>query len=145
MQSGKTGALSADSLKAVFDGSAYTEHEDMGNLTPRILRCINELNALMGATGANGALRRVHHNAESHRYRLFGALSGKDMVTAKDGEQYGDGFPLTVFQPAALSRKPSTAPYTQVCTLESLFEFKAYAKSLKEAGYFVPKNWIWGI
>ncbi|HEX5438522.1 MAG TPA: anthrax toxin-like adenylyl cyclase domain-containing protein, partial [Gemmatimonadaceae bacterium] len=48
-----------------------TEHPDMGNLTPRILRCINTLNIEMGATGTHGALRRVHHNAESHRNAMF--------------------------------------------------------------------------
>jgi hypothetical protein len=67
----------------------------MGNLTPRILRCINMLNVQMGATGAKSALRRVHHNAESHRNHIFGALTATQM----DG---GDGFPLTVFQPRAL-------------------------------------------
>ena len=145
MRNGQTGPLSPDSLKVLFDGSPYTEHGDMGNLTPRILRCINELNVQMGAVGANAALRRVHHNAESHRFRQFGALTGQDMITKKDGEQYGDGFPLTVFQPASLLRNASTLRYTQVCTLESLEEFKVYAKALAEAGYYVPKNWIWGI
>lgn len=141
MRSGKTGAMSADSLQNYLGGGGWLEHEDMGNLTPRILRCINELNVQMGATGAKAALRRVHHNAESHRYRLFGALTGQDMVTKKDGEQFGDGFPLTVFQPRTLN----VHGYERVCTLESLPEFKDYARALKDAGIYVPKNWIWGV
>jgi hypothetical protein len=145
MQTGQTGHLSADSLKAMFDGSKDAEHEDMGNLTPRILRCINELNVQMGAVGSEAALRRVHHNAESHRFRLFGALTGKDMVTMKDGESYGDGFPLTVFQPSSLNGNSAVARYSSVCTLETLPEFKTYAAALKSAGYYVPKNWIWGV
>ena len=96
------GRSNDDTYKLIFEASPYGEHADMGNLTPRILRCINLLNALMGATGGGAALRRVHHNAESHRYRLFGALTAQDMVTMKDGEVYGDGFPLTVFQPQRL-------------------------------------------
>jgi hypothetical protein len=120
------------------------EHEDMGNLTPRILRCINQLNSQMGAVGARSAMRRVHHNAESHRYRLFGALTGQDMVTKKDGESYGDGFPLTCFQPSPLDRAPSMAQYGAVCTIESLLEFRQYAQALKNAGFYVPKNWVWG-
>jgi len=102
----------------------------MGNLTPRILRCINELNIAMGAVGDKASRRRVHHNAESHRNRAFGALTKLDMETAKDGDQYGDGFPLTVFQPR---------------TLEDLEDFKSYAQALKASGYYVPKNWIWGV
>ena len=136
------------------DEFARTEHPDMGNLTPRILRCINELNVQMGIkTPAmdHPALRRVHHNAESHRFRNFGALTQDDMLRIKAGETYGDGFPLTVFQPAALSAlkhpdgKPmAIAGYGTVCTLETLVEFQKYAADLTEAGYYVPKNWIWG-
>jgi hypothetical protein len=145
MRVGQTGSLSADSLKAYFDGSPWMEHEDMGNLTPRILRCINQLNSQMGAVGARSALRRVHHNAESHRYRLFGALTGQDMVTKKDGESYGDGFPLTCFQPAPVDRLPAMAQYGAVCTIENLLEFKQYAQALKNAGFYIPKNWVWGV
>jgi hypothetical protein len=124
--------------------SPYGEHADMGNLTPRILRCINHLNGLMGATGSGSALRRVHHNAESHRFRLFGALTAEDMVTMKDGEAYGDGFPLTVFQPRRLVAGHSpVSGYGEVCTLESLTEFQTYAMRLAKAGYYVPRNWIW--
>lgn len=125
------------------------EHNDMGNLTPRILRCINELNKRMGATGDAAALRRVHHNAESHRYKLWFALTSLDMITKKEGEKYGDGFPLTVFQPGTLyhgsgTSKP-TARYGDVCTLEKRDDFREYAAALKEAGYYVPKNWIWDL
>ncbi|HEX5438300.1 MAG TPA: hypothetical protein VFW98_14185, partial [Gemmatimonadaceae bacterium] len=115
-------------------------------LTPRILRCINTLNIEMGATGTHGALRRVHHNAESHRNAMFGALTATDMVTIKAGEAYGDGFPFTVFQPAALCRGGvATARYGAVCTIETLQEFRQYAADLADAGYFVPKNWVWGM
>lgn len=91
----------------------------MGNLTPRILRCINELNVAMGATGPNASRRRVHHNAESHRNHAFGALTQADMTTVKEGESYGDGLPLTVFQHRSLYQdaghlKPS-AHYGDVC------------------------------
>jgi hypothetical protein len=144
MRNGSTGQLSADSLKTYFDGTPFMEHEDMGNLTPRILRCINGLNSQMGAVGAGSAMRRVHHNAESHRYRLFGALTGKDMVTKKDGESYGDGFPLTCFQPSPIDRAPTMSRYGAVCTIEDLLEFKEYALALKNAGFYVPKNWVWG-
>src|SRR6202044_4264686 len=41
------------------DAGKLNEHGDMGNITPRILRCITTLNEEMGAPGA---LRRVHHN-----------------------------------------------------------------------------------
>ena len=145
MRTDKIANMPADSFKNYYRQGGWLEHEDMGNLTPRILRCINELNAQMGASGGKSALRRVHHNAESHRYRLFGALSGKDMVTKKDGEQFGDGFPLTVFQPRANGSSFNMPGYYRVCTLENLQEFKAYANALKNAGYFVPKNWIWGM
>ncbi|OJU03469.1 MAG: hypothetical protein BGN83_00145 [Rhizobium sp. 63-7] len=143
---GLTTRASEDTYKMIFMASKYGEHGDMGNLTPRILRCINTLNGLMGATGERGALRRVHHNAESHRFRLFGALTATDMVTKKDGEEYGDGFPLTVFQPLALQKagKPASR-YGDVCTLETLQEFQAYAMALAGSGYYVPKNWVWNM
>lgn len=139
-------AMSPDSIKLITQADEWDEHGDMGNLTPRILRCINELNAAMGATGPSGALRRVHHNAESHRAGRFAALTEKDMLTKKDGEQYGDGFPLTVFQPTNLTTggKPTTR-YGTVCTLENLHEFKLYAADLKAAGFFVPKSMLWGV
>ncbi|ARU59162.1 MAG: CyaA/EF/ExoY family adenylyl cyclase toxin [Pseudomonadales bacterium] len=125
------------------------EHEDMGNLTPRILRCINELNAEMGALGSKAPMRRVHHNAESHRHKGFGAITESEMNQILSNG-FGDGFPLTVFQPSALVRPTSgqvlpTATYTEVCTLETYAEFKQYAVALKGAGYFVPKSWVWGL
>lgn len=144
IRKGLTGPLSADSLRVVFESDEYTEHEDMGNLTPRILRCINEINKATDAIGDKAALRRVHHNAESHRFRQFGALTAKDMRTKKDGEMYGDGFPLWVFQPDALYMKEvPTKRYRDVSTLETLDEFNEYAAALKGAGFFVPQNWIW--
>ena len=106
-----------------------SEHPDMGNLTPRILRCINDLNLAMGQTGA---FRRVHHNAESHRNLIFGGITADDMGR-------GEAFPLTVFQPEGLR----IAGYESVHTLETLAEFKAYATALHDAGYFVPRNWTW--
>lgn len=142
---GKGHAMSPDSIKLITQADNWNEHGDMGNLTPRILRCINELNAQMGATGDVAAMRRVHHNAESHRAGRFGGITEKDMTTKKDGENYGDGFPLTVFQPTALitSATPATR-YGAVCTIETLAEFRQYAADLKAAGFFVPKSMLWG-
>lgn len=143
MKTGLPGGLSKGQSEVYF-GAGPTEHGDMGNLTPRILRCINDLNISMGAVGPKAAMRRVHHNAESHRNRRFGALSAKDMTTKKDGDDYGDGFPLTVFQPEVLRRGGSPVSlYGDVATLESLAEFKLYVAKLNEAGYHVPQNWIW--
>jgi Anthrax toxin LF subunit len=117
-------------------GFAQGEHPDMGNITPRILRCINLLNLEMGA---QGPLRRVHHNAESHRNAAFGALSAAEM-------EGGDGLPLTVFQPASLWQKDAALrPYQDVSTLLTLQEFREYAALLNEAGFFVPRNWTWGM
>jgi hypothetical protein len=149
---GGIGAPTKQQSAAYQAPSAQSEHGDMGNLTPRILRCINALNVAMGAVGENASRRRVHHNAESHRNRAFGALTREDMTTIKEGESYGDGFPLTVFQPRSLysgaalgGRFKPCARYGDVCTLEDLADFKAYADSLKASGYYVPKNWIWGV
>ncbi|MDB4934365.1 MAG: hypothetical protein JWP87_1337 [Labilithrix sp.] len=108
------------------------EHGDMGNLTPRILRCVNELNLAMGQTGP---FRRVHHNAESHRNVIFGGITGADMAT-------GEAFPLTVFQPRLL-RVPGY--HESVFTLENLGEFKSYATLLHDAGFYVPRSWVWGM
>lgn len=121
-------------------GVPLAEHGDMGNITPRILRCINSLNAAMGAAGGKSAMRRVHHNAESHRNHIFGALVESDMA------KKGDGFPMTAFQPERLRVASSpTAKYRDVATLETMGEFRAYASLLNEAGYFVPRNWTWGM
>jgi hypothetical protein len=116
-------------------GIGGAEHSDMGNLTPRILRCINELNAEMGG---NTPFRRVHHNAESHRNEIFGALTGSEM-------ERGEGLPLTVFQPGRLCHGTPVAEYQNVCTFDTLNEFKTYALRLSQAGYFVPRNWTWGM
>jgi hypothetical protein len=118
-------------------GLRFDEHADMGNLTPRILRCINALNARMGAVGDAAYKRRVHHNAESHRYASFGALKRSEL-------DQGEGFPFTVFQPRSLVRG-SCAKYDTVCTLESMQEFLAYAADLDAAGYWLPTNFTWGM
>ncbi len=112
--------------------AAHREHNDMGNITPRILRCVNELNSAMGQTGP---FRRVHHNAESHRNVIFGGITGSDMAN-------GEAFPLTVFQPRGL-RVPGYPE--SVCTLENIGEFKSYATLLQDAGFYVPKSWVWGM
>jgi hypothetical protein len=135
-----TGGHSSASLNTMFDDSEFGEHGDMGNLTPRILRCVNLLNEKMGAIGARAALRRVHHNAESHRYHLFGAVTQQDMIE-KD-----DAFPLTVFQPAQLLASGRlAADYTAVCTLEKYDDFLTYADALDQSGYRLPRNAVWGM
>ena len=130
-------------VKATFQGitarqgGELGEHKDMGNLSGRILRCINALNAAM-PLGA-GALRRVHHNAESHRSHIFGAISADDM----DG---GDGVPLTAFHPGGGGRaRGALARYGDVCTLDTLAEFRTYAQALHNAGYMLPRHWSWGM
>ncbi len=125
-----TGAVAAKgNLSRTFQGknageAGKNEHPDMGNLTPRILRCINALNSAM--PGAS-ALRRVHHNAESHRNHIFAALTHTEMMN-------GEGFPLTAFHPNG-----------GVTTILDLPEFNLFAKELHAAGYFVPRNWVWGM
>lgn len=147
-------AKTRDQAKLPVDGKsnvAFQEHGDMGNLTPRILRAINTLNIDMGAVGPNSALRRVHHNAESHRHGAFGALTSRDM----DG---GEGFPLTAFHPpsALANLKPDPSEpgkvrvspllkYGSVCTIERMTEFKIYAGDVHAAGFFVPKHWAWNM
>jgi hypothetical protein len=119
------------------DGGKLEEHGDMGNLTPRILRCINALNSAMGAVRPKSPFRRVHHNAESHRNHIFAALTESEMLA-------GDGLPLTVFQPDfLLNGGKSTSRYRDVGTLETLAEFRGYAARVSEEGYFVPRNWTW--
>jgi hypothetical protein len=67
------------------------------------------------------------------------------MVTMKDGDSHGDGFPLTCFQPSPVDRSPTMTRYGAVCTLETLEEFKQYAQALKAVGFYIPKNWVWGV
>jgi hypothetical protein len=68
------------------------------------------------------------------------------MVTVKAGETYGDGFPLTIFQPrSVVTQGTPAADYGEVCTLEALPEFRSYAGALASSGYYVPKNWIWNM
>jgi hypothetical protein len=115
---------------------ARGEHPDMGNITPRILRCINLLNTEMGS---QGPFRRVHHNAESHRNAAFGALSAQEM-------EGGDGLPLTVFHPSSLWQSDAgIRPYQDVSTLLTMQEFRTYAGLLHAAGFYVPRNWTWGM
>lgn len=139
---GRTVVIGGKETKATFQGlgkaaAGKNEHKDMGNLTGRILRCINALNDRM--PNGTTALRRVHHNAESHRNHIFGALNMDEMMR-------GEGLPLTVFQPTALCEGGMpTAHYGDVSTFERLDEFKRYAQLLHEAGYFVPRNWTWGM
>jgi hypothetical protein len=133
--------------KVTFQGhaaaTAFDEHGDMGNLTPRILRCMNALNVRMGAVGSDAPFRRVHHNAESHRNWIHGGLTGADMDHADPEKR--DGVPFTSFQPPKL-RASIRAPYqTDVVTLETLGEFKEYCAALHQAGYFVPRSWAWGM
>jgi hypothetical protein len=139
---GRTEQVNGKVVKTTFQGfdkcdAGRNEHPDIGNVTGRILRCINALNAEM--PNGTSALRRVHHNAESHRNHIFNAISGAEMES-------GDGVPLTVFQPHVLYQAGSqTARFSDVATLETLVEFKEYAMLLHEAGYFVPRNSTWGM
>lgn len=117
----------------------YVEHQDLGNVTPRILRCINMLNAEMGATGGAGWTRRVHHNAESHRFADFGALTRTEMLNQ-------EGFPFTAFLPRKLATAGAvTARYTSVCTLENMPEFEGFCSDLDRMEYWVPTNFTWGM
>ena len=111
------------------------EHGDMGNLTPRILRCINALNAEMNPGDPHTPMRRVHHNAESHRHAMFGALKADEMWE-------GDGFPITGFHPAGLRGRHGWV-YGDVATIETMAEFHVYVETLHEAGYQVPRNSTW--
>lgn len=130
---GKSGFGAGDYGK--LGGTLSKEHDDMGNITPRILRCINALNTRMGQSGA---FRRVHHNAESHRNTIFGGITGPEM-------QKGEAFPLTVFQPPSAFNHPMVSRYQNVCTLENLDEFKEYAVLLHQAGFYLPRSWSWGM
>jgi len=132
-------------LKATFQGlrakdaGKLDEHGDLGNVSGRILRCIVALNGRMpnGAT----ALRRVHHNAESHRNHIFGALDAAGMGG-------GDGFPLTAFHPSSAYQGRHIGPlarYAAVCTLETMAEFRTYAQALHDSGFMLPKHWAWGM
>lgn len=138
---GKSGFTAAGYGKATKATPGMSqEHDDMGNITPRILRCINELNSAMGQSGP---FRRVHHNAESHRNAIFGGITGDDM-------KKGEAFPLTVFQPESLLnggryKVSAIATYGAVSTLLTLEEFKAYAILLHDAGHYVPRSWTWGM
>lgn len=130
-------------LKDLAKKNQLAEHPDMGNLTPRILQCINALNAEMKATDAKSALRRVHHNAESHRHAIFNGLNATDMTNIKPGEEFADGFPLTSFQPEWLRTKLGMAG--NVVTIETLADFRLYAAELYRAGFYVPRSWTWGM
>lgn len=132
------GILDANNMQ--IPEAPWEEHRDMGNLTPRILQCILELNVAMGQ-GAMGLNRRVHHNAESHRNRLHGGLTYADMTGRKQ-----DGMPLTIFQPARMpnGQTPFAATgYDTIDTIETWPEFTEYAKRLKQSGFYVPQSWMW--
>ncbi|MBC5767735.1 anthrax toxin-like adenylyl cyclase domain-containing protein [Ramlibacter albus] len=135
--------LTADSHNNIMvDGEAtgekLGEHGDMGNLTPRILRCINALNAAMSPDTGDSPLRRVHHNAESHRHSTFGALQAGEMESANEG------FPMTGFHPRGLQQRTGWT-YGDVATLENMTEFRAYCDALEAAGYQVPRNSSWNM
>ncbi|OQW95297.1 MAG: hypothetical protein BWK79_02935 [Beggiatoa sp. IS2] len=128
-----------------FESEKFQEHADMGNITPRILQCVMDLNTEMGAGGQKSVLRRVHHNAESGRHANFGALTGKQM-------EGGEGLPITVFQPNQMGAnqrdsRPALAAtgYGTIDTIVSFAEFKDYVVKLSAAGYYVPKHWAWGM
>ena len=44
-----------------------------------------------------------------------------------------------------LAATSPVALYQRVATLETLGEFKEYASLLNQAGYFLPRNWTWGM
>ncbi|NTS75646.1 hypothetical protein HR060_02095 [Catenovulum sp. SM1970] len=119
-------------------GKHEHEHAHMGNLTPRVLRCVNLMNKLMGAAnGTDGAyLRRVHHNMESLRPTIFGAITGDEMTDE------GEGFPFTAFVP-----KNSITGYgnNTIITLHNMNEFKNFIQALQNAGFQVQKNRAWGL
>jgi hypothetical protein len=124
------------------EATPRSEHADMGNLTPRVLRAINALNGAMGAVGTKNWTRRVHHNAENYRNAMFGAMSMGDMLnTSKGGGGFGDGFPLTAFLP----RDPKLAEFGQCCTIETYHDLQHFGRVLNQAGYYVPKNAAWGL
>lgn len=128
-----------NTAKTTWSVPALAEHNDLGNVTPRILRAITMLNTAMGAVGDKGWQRRVHHNAESHRYIDFGALSRKEM----DG---GEGFPFAVFMPTSLTSHPAMAAYADtILTLENMGEFTEFCKAMDKAEYWVPTNFNWGM
>jgi hypothetical protein len=119
-----------------------SEHADMGNITPRVLRAINALNGAMGGVGSKGWTRRVHHNAENYRNAMFGAMTMGDMLnTSKGGGGYGDGFPLTAFLPP----DPKLAAFGRCCTIETYLDLQNFGRTLHQAGYYVPKNAAWGL
>ena len=114
-------------------GTPCLEHQHMGNLTPRVLRCVNLMNRLMGCANGtpNAWCRRVHHNMESLRPSIFGAITGDEM------ENDNEGFPFTVF-----------LPFVQtgiVLTLHDMREFRAFIEGAASNGYQVQKNGAWGL
>ncbi len=136
-----------ESTQGLLDAAASDpkrrEHADMGNVTPRVLQAIVELNVAMGAIGNKAPFRRVHHNAENLRNAAFGALSKGDMQdTSKGGGGYGDGFPLTVFLPPRPSLR---AKYGTVCTITDYGSLRECIYDLSDAGFYVPRNVAWGI
>lgn len=126
-------------------GGAW-EDQHMGNITPRTLRCILALNKAMPNQGKKGQFRRVHHNIESHR--PYGAAGPEELKTQAD-QIYGDGFPITIFQPNTPHINES--PYInirgneKVATLDNLEQLLKYYRAIFERGWYVPRNQAWGI
>lgn len=114
--------------------ATWLEHKDMGNMTPRILACIMDLNNAMGAIGDKFVFRRVHHNAESDRAEIFGAV--------KRGEMEGDkpeALPITVFSPKPIGR------WDTIDLITTLPDLEQYFAAVFQAGWYVPKNRVWGM
>ncbi|MEE2902438.1 MAG: anthrax toxin-like adenylyl cyclase domain-containing protein [Myxococcota bacterium] len=126
-------------------GEAW-EDQHMGNITPRTLRCILALNKAMPHQGTKGQFRRVHHNIESHR--PYGAAGPEELLTQVD-QTYGDGFPITIFQPSTPDINDS--PYInirgneKVATLDNLEQLLIYYRAIFARGWYVPRNQAWGI
>ncbi len=135
-------AAVAGRFDAAVAATPRQEHADMGNLTPRVLRAINALNAAMGGVGPKAWQRRVHHNAENYRNAMFGAMTRSDMLdTSKGGGGHGDGFPLTAFLP----RHAKLAMFDTCCTIENYSDLQRFGEALNKAGFYVPANAAWGI
>lgn len=113
-------------------GATWLEHKDMGNMTPRTLMCINDLNIAMGAFGPSHVLRRVHHNTEADR-PVFFAETGKKM------REENATFPITVFQPRAFGG------YHEIHVIKEITGLQTYFNAVFAAGYFVPKNLNWSL
>lgn len=140
----------SESTKDGFGIGGAWEDMHLGNLTPRILRAMVEMNKAMANQGERREFRRVHHNAESHR--PFGAANQEQLRGYVDGRptgKYGDGFPLTVFQPNSpdirKSGRLAISGQCQVFTIDTLDELLCYYDVLNQEGWYIPRNQAWGI